>query len=244
MKLNNPAPGRPVTSNYGWRIHPISKARKFHTGIDFGGTFNVEVAADGIVASVAPEWRNLSDGQKRRQSGGNTVVINHGEVHTAYFHGREQSKLKVGDRVKAGQLVFVAGSTGASTGPHLHFEVRTKQAQATHTDPNPYLNASPTKPIAPLPVDGRLSQRTWMAWQRLLKAKWNYTGLIDGIPGSGTWKAIQRSAVEYGYQGKIDGVAGPMTRKAVQRRLKVADDGVWGRVTISALQNRLNDGSY
>lgn len=244
MRLSNPAPGRPVMSNYGWRVHPISKTKSFHTGIDYGGTFNAEVAADGIVVSVAPEWRNLSDSRKRKQSGGNTVVINHGEVHTAYFHGRERSKLAVGDRVKAGQLVFVTGSTGASTGPHLHFEVRTKQAQSTHTDPNPYLTAVPTKPIAPLPVDGKLNQKTWAAWQTVLKAKWNYAGLIDGVPGPGTWKAIQRSVADYGYNGPIDGKDTPLVRKAVQRRLRANDDGVWGRVTVSALQNRLNDGSY
>lgn len=233
-----------MTSGYGWRIHPISKVRRFHTGIDYGGTFNALAAADGIVVHVGAEWRNLSDSEKRRRSGGNTVVINHGEVHTAYFHGREQSKLKVGDRVKAGQLVFVTGSTGASTAPHLHFEVRKRQAQSTHTDPNTYLTASPVKPIAALRVDGKLGRHTWSAWQRALKSKWRYTGIVDGIAGRGTWMAIQRSAVGYGYKGPVDGIAGPMTRKAVQRRLGVADDGVWGRVTISALQTRLNEGTY
>jgi hypothetical protein len=47
MRLNNPAPGRPVTSPYGWRIHPITKRKAFHRGTDFGGTFDVLAAGDG-----------------------------------------------------------------------------------------------------------------------------------------------------------------------------------------------------
>ncbi|GAB3558912.1 peptidoglycan DD-metalloendopeptidase family protein [Spelaeicoccus albus] len=116
--LQNPAPGYPVTSNFGWRYHPIYHTRKLHAGTDFGvpcGT-TVHAAAPGRVMSAG-----------YRIGAGNEVVINHGSVHggqlaTAYKHN---SRLLVhaGQRVSRGQAISVSGTTGWSTGCHLHFEV-------------------------------------------------------------------------------------------------------------------------
>jgi murein DD-endopeptidase MepM/ murein hydrolase activator NlpD len=111
-----PAPGsRNVTSPFGYRIHPILRVKKLHTGIDIGiGSGNKIVAANaGTVIKAA--WNN---------SYGYMVMIDHGGgIVTLYAHN---SKLQVstGDIVTRGQTVATSGSTGMSTGPHLHFEVR------------------------------------------------------------------------------------------------------------------------
>jgi murein DD-endopeptidase len=97
---------------------------------------------------------------------------------------------------------------------------------------------------------GKLDRNTWKMWQLVLKKSWKYTGIIDGIPGKMSWSAVQRSAVPYGYTGAIDGVPGRSTYMALQRRL--ADkgfyggkiDGVFGRVSITALQVALNENKY
>lgn len=116
-RLQNPWPeGRTINarSPYGYRIHPITGRRTFHHGVDVAGTFPVTAAADGTVQHIG--WNATG--------GGNTVLINHGDIVTVYYHGRERTKLKKGQFVKAGDFIYTSGSTGASTGPHLHFEVR------------------------------------------------------------------------------------------------------------------------
>lgn len=103
-----------ITSNYGYRIHPISGVRKLHSGVDIGapaGTSIVAAASGTVVKSYMSS------------SYGNYTVISHGGgIMTAYAH---QSKryVSVGDTVSAGQTIGAVGSTGNSTGNHLHFEV-------------------------------------------------------------------------------------------------------------------------
>lgn len=252
VKLVCPAPGQKITSPYGPRIHPISKqVGKMHRGIDYGGTFNVLAAGDGIVTKV-------SYNGNKQTGGGHVVIIKHADdLFTVYYHGRERTKLNVGDRVKAGDFIYVSGSTGASTGPHLHFETRTGRGGAWGTDKDPNIffagNGGNVKDVAKavaatgpskLTVDGRLGRGTWRALQSALK-KYGYSGILDGKPGPLTYKALQ-SAVG----AKVDGIVGPNTRKAVQEYLKKkgfyksAIDGVWGRGTISALQMCLNAGKF
>jgi peptidoglycan hydrolase-like protein with peptidoglycan-binding domain len=241
MRLNNPAPGRPITSPYGMRKHPFSGAWKKHHGIDYGGTFKVLCAGDGIVNYIS--WSP--------RGGGHVVIIKHAtNLYTVYYHGRERTQLKKGQRVRAGDVVYTSGSTGASTGPHLHFEARVSRVWGTTRDPQLYIDGSATVAPQPIRVTGRLDRATWKAWQETLKEDWGYEGIIDGIPGKLSWSAVQRSVVQYGYRGPIDGTPGPFTRTAVQRRL--ADkgfytgkiDGIWGRGTIGALQNALNKNEY
>lgn len=104
-----------VTSPFGYRNHPILKKQKFHSGIDIGAPSgsNVLAANDGTV--IFAGW----------QGGyGNTVMIDHGgKIVTLYGHN---SRLLVGtgDKVTRGQVIAKCGSTGLSTGPHIHFEVR------------------------------------------------------------------------------------------------------------------------
>ncbi|MFN8077253.1 MAG: M23 family metallopeptidase [Kineosporiaceae bacterium] len=128
--LGTPAAG-PITSGFGWRTHPIFHVRRLHTGTDFGvpcGT-TVRAAADGTV--VLAGWAG---------GYGNRVVIDHGVVRgvslaTTYNHN---SRLLVsnGQRVSRGQAVSISGTTGSSTGCHLHFEVL---VNGSYTNPMAWL---------------------------------------------------------------------------------------------------------
>lgn len=116
-RLQNPWPAdRSINkrSPYGWRVHPITRKRTFHHGVDVAGRFPVTAAADGVVTKVG--WAP--------KGGGHTVLIDHGDIVTVYYHGAQKTALKVGQQVKAGDFIYQSGSTGQSTGPHLHFEVR------------------------------------------------------------------------------------------------------------------------
>ena len=105
----------PVTSEFGWRTHPIFGGSRFHSGIDIGGDFGMEIkAARGGVVSHAG-W---IDGY------GNTVMIEHGDGLVTLYGHNQSLAVSVGATVKQGQVIAYCGSTGNSTGPHCHFEVR------------------------------------------------------------------------------------------------------------------------
>jgi murein DD-endopeptidase MepM/ murein hydrolase activator NlpD len=120
------------SSSYGWRIDPFNGNKAFHEGLDFTSNTGtpIRAAADGIVSAA-----------ERTPDYGNIVKIDHGAgLETRYAHA---SKLlvKVGERVVKGQVVAEVGSTGRSTGPHLHYEIR---LNGNALDPRQYLqkNAS------------------------------------------------------------------------------------------------------
>jgi murein DD-endopeptidase MepM/ murein hydrolase activator NlpD len=106
-----------VSSYFGMRMHPIKKTRKMHKGIDIGapGGATIVAAESGVV--VVASWNN---------GYGNTVVIDHGKnVQTWYAHIRNGgTKVGRGQHVTRGQKIAEVGTTGLSTGNHLHFEVR------------------------------------------------------------------------------------------------------------------------
>lgn len=120
--------GTYITSGYGIREHPIQGIIKSHSGIDIGNAgFGAPViaAADGVV-TMAGYYGGY----------GNCVIINHGNgISTLYGHG-QTILTEVGKEVKKGDLIMEVGSTGVSTGPHLHFEVR---INGSCTDPMPFL---------------------------------------------------------------------------------------------------------
>ena len=232
MKLQQPWPeGYNINarSPYGWRTHPITGRRTFHHGVDVAlpvGTTLV-APADGVVAHKGSG-----------SSGGYTLIVKHADnVFTVYYHLQKPSHLLVGSRFEQGEVIAHSGNTGASTGPHLHWEVRKSRRWGDTVDPVPFLQGSPSVTPPPLKVDGRLGRNTWKAWQTALKNQGFYKGMPDGRPGVMTYRAVQAWAGV-----KQDGRLGPITRKAVQEKLGVKQDGVWGKLTISELQRSLNMG--
>ena len=110
--------GRPIkkgwmSSRYGYRSDPFSGKRAWHGGVDFAGKEGSDIVA---VASGVVTWSSSRYGY------GNLVQVNHGGVTTRYGHCKE-ILVKVGEVVKKGQVLAKMGSTGRSTGPHVHFEV-------------------------------------------------------------------------------------------------------------------------
>lgn len=124
-------PGTYITSPYGNRLHPIQGVERYHDGIDIGNAgFGAPVvaAADGIVTYAG-----------RMGGYGNCVMINHGDgIVSLYGHGQE-IKTTLGASVKQGDVIMAVGSTGNSTGPHLHFEIR---KNGLPVDPIPFLSGN------------------------------------------------------------------------------------------------------
>jgi len=116
-KFGWPVRGK-LTSGYGYRIHPISKKRKFHSGIDIAAPSGTPVHAAEAGEVIYAGWN--SGGY------GNLVMIDHGSnIVSCYAHNSSIS-VGVGKNVKRGDTIAKVGSTGYSTGPHCHFEVRVK----------------------------------------------------------------------------------------------------------------------
>ena len=112
--------GRPVSkgwisSVFGWRNDPLTGKRAFHEGIDFAGRASSEVvaAAAGVVVWSGSRW-----------GFGNAVEVNHGNGYSTLYAHNKKNLVKVGETVKKGQVLALLGSTGRSSGPHVHFEVR------------------------------------------------------------------------------------------------------------------------
>lgn len=115
-----PINGR-ITSPFGWRRHPIFNTRSFHSGVDIAGAFKGNVRASNAGKVIYSGWYG---------GYGKVVIINHGIVQgipvtTLYAH-LNSSNVSVGEYVSKGQVVGFEGTTGYSTGPHVHFEVRLK----------------------------------------------------------------------------------------------------------------------
>lgn len=119
-----------LTSDYGMRTHPVLGGRRNHNGVDLAQPTGTPVyaTADGIVSRAEPY-----------SSYGNYIQIEHGgELQTRYAHLSGYA-IAAGEQVRKGQLIGYVGSTGRSTGPHLHYEVRVA-GQAV--DPRPYMVAT------------------------------------------------------------------------------------------------------
>jgi murein DD-endopeptidase MepM/ murein hydrolase activator NlpD len=119
--------GGPVTSTFGWRIHPILGTSKLHNGVDFGAEYGsvIRAADNGVVISAGPTGGY-----------GEAVIIDHGNGLTTLYGHSSQLYVSVGQAVQRGQPIAAVGSTGFSTGPHLHFEVR---RAGEPIDPMPFL---------------------------------------------------------------------------------------------------------
>jgi murein DD-endopeptidase MepM/ murein hydrolase activator NlpD len=126
-----------VRSSFGWRIHPVYKTRRFHSGIDISGDYGSPVIAaqDGVVLIV----RNPVEGRNTGGTGfGNYIVIAHeNSISTLYGHLKSTS-VQVGQQVRAGDKIGTCGSTGTSTGPHLQFDL---MINGIATDPIPFIGS-------------------------------------------------------------------------------------------------------
>jgi murein DD-endopeptidase MepM/ murein hydrolase activator NlpD len=133
-----------LSSSYGWRLHPVTGRYTRHDGLDFAAPRGTPIlaAAGGVVVAAGPD-----------AGYGKRVEVDHGDgLMSRYAHASEVL-VKVGDLVERGQLIARVGSSGVSTGPHLHFEVRLA-GQAL--DPRLFLGRPPTAPpaiaSAPAPI--------------------------------------------------------------------------------------------
>lgn len=114
VNFESPLEKSKITSNFGYRISPITNKLSLHTGVDLASPENAKISA--VCSGVVEE---ASYNEVR----GNYIVINHGgNIKTTYNHCNELLAEK-GTRIRAGETVALVGSTGYSTGPHLHFEV-------------------------------------------------------------------------------------------------------------------------
>lgn len=104
-----------VTSNFGWRVHPILGYRRFHAGVDFGASHGSTIQAADAGVVIFSGWYG---------GYGNAVVISHGGSLTTLYAHASELYVSQGQTVQQGQAIAAVGSTGFSTGPHLHFEVR------------------------------------------------------------------------------------------------------------------------
>jgi murein DD-endopeptidase MepM/ murein hydrolase activator NlpD len=123
--LRTPIHAARITSGYGMRKHPIMGFSKMHRGVDFGAAIGTPIlaAGDGVVS-----FRGWKSGY------GNYVQIRHNNTYsTAYGHISRFGNIRVGGRVKQGQVIAFVGSTGMSTGPHLHYEVMQNGRQVNPT---------------------------------------------------------------------------------------------------------------
>ena len=125
-----PATG-PITSNFGYRIGPRTGRLELHTGWDIAGGFGNPVAATAPGVVVEAGWTNAGYGLH--------VVIDHGYGYRTLYGHLSRIGVSIGERVSPGDFLGNIGSTGNSTGPHLHYEVRVGN---TPINPGPFLSRS------------------------------------------------------------------------------------------------------
>ena len=105
----------PITSEFGWRTHPIFGTSRFHSGLDIGGDYGMPIYAAAAGTVIYAGWIS---------GYGNAVIIDHGGGVTTLYGHNESLNVGEGEVVSQGQVIAMCGSTGNSTGPHCHFEVR------------------------------------------------------------------------------------------------------------------------
>lgn len=105
----------PITSEFGWRTHPIFGTQRYHSGLDIGGDYGLPIVAAASGTVIHSGWIS---------GYGYTVIIDHGGGITTLYGHNESLLVGEGESVSQGQTIAMCGSTGNSTGPHCHFEVR------------------------------------------------------------------------------------------------------------------------
>lgn len=123
-----------VSGKFGLRKHPIHKVSKHHAGIDLAAPKNapIRVVRNGLVVFADPHGGY-----------GNLVVVQHENGYTSHYGHCQSIHVQIGQRVTAGQIIANVGSTGRSTGPHLHFELR---QNGKALDPEEYVPGLTARP--------------------------------------------------------------------------------------------------
>lgn len=200
-----------ITSDYGYRINPVTKKKQFHNGLDLVSKVknrNLYAIDDGYVQKIVT-------GQDKSKTGyGNYIWVRYPRYNLSLLHAHCSSiKKKKGDKVKKGDVIAIMGSTGRSTGVHLHIGM-TKIGSDTWLNPKNY---------------------------NMLSDKYNLTRTLKkGFKGSDV-KKLQKALNSKGYSvGKYgaDGSFGNDTKSAVkkfQKANKLTADGIVGKNTAHKL---------
>lgn len=236
-----------------------TKSRPNHNGIDIAqaGTHSIFAVADGVVSKSYTS-----------SSYGECVAIVHninGQVwESLYAHLRKGSrKVRVGHKVKQGDVIGIMGNTGRSSGQHLHFELhkgRWNYNKSNAVDPLAYLEKNLSPKSKKLKVDGKWGNDTTRALQEFFGTKADgilskqskntvtealYGNTVHyGKGGSLVIKSLQKYLNSKGYKLKVDGLLGPATVRALQSYLGTVVDGKLSRpsLVVKAMQKRLNAG--
>ncbi len=125
------------TSGFAVRLHPIFQTRKAHLGVDYAAPTGTpaQTVGDGVV-----EFAGVQGGY------GNVVIVRHGNNHTTVYAHLSRIQVRKGQAVQKGQTIGAVGSTGWSTGPHLHFEFR---VNGVHVDPQKVIQQAQSAPLSP-----------------------------------------------------------------------------------------------
>jgi murein DD-endopeptidase MepM/ murein hydrolase activator NlpD len=110
--LTNPAP---ITSRFGWRTHPLTGTRRFHSGLDIGAPSGSPVVATGAGTVISAGWNG---------GYGKAIIIQHSDTQQTLYGHLSEVSVQAGQTIAQGTVIGLVGSTGNSTGPHLHFESR------------------------------------------------------------------------------------------------------------------------
>ena len=129
MPVHNPAPGQPVSSSFGVRRDPILRMPAMHAGIDFRATTGTAIRAAGAGVVIRAGWAG---------GYGRMVEVDHGDGLTTRYAHMSKISVRKGDKVETGDVIGKVGTSGRSTGPHLHYEVRRNGAAV---DPLRFLKA-------------------------------------------------------------------------------------------------------
>jgi len=186
-----PAKGR-ITSPFGMRLHPISKTRAMHWGVDIGGHVD-----NSIIAAASGRVRFVSRGNTGY---GYYVIITHSNGWETLYAHLASISVAVGNQVKQGQRIGGKGTTGNSTGIHLHFEIHTGK-----------WNNQWSKAVNPLSY---VSNPAVKELQTLL-VKAGYKLVVDGIDGPATLTATK--AFQKANKLTVDGIAGVATLAALNK---------------------------
>lgn len=153
-----------LTSGFGMRTHPVYKVKKMHLGVDFSCEIGSEVVAtaDGVVDEI-----------KSSTSGyGKMISISHGDEYQTRYAQLSAFNVKKGDKVKKGQLIGLSGNSGASTAPHLHYEVI--ENGVGQVDPKPFIDNYKFKPQIReivVPDNSQKKKQNELAEKEMLLAK-------------------------------------------------------------------------